>query len=101
MCNTYHVSAWKAYKKETNWWFVNVEVSDCVSNKTFEFIYHDEPDKKLIQVCSLRALRAFGLEKLDELSNPFDPNNAKYFSKNPTAIKVLEEDESYEEKEMA
>lgn len=97
----YYVSSWKAYKKEAKWWFVNVEVSDCDSEKTFEFIYHDEPDEKLIEVCSIRALRAFCLHQLDDLNNPFDPNNAKYFPKNPTAIKVVEEDESLEEKEMA
>ena len=88
----YRVISKVTYDSYIKWHYVNVTVESDQATKRFEFIYHDQPDEKTVKVCMNRAIRAFCLDQLDELSNPFDKNNEKAFGYN--AVKVTQ---AYEE----
>ena len=94
----YRVESSVNFDSNNRWFFVNVTVESDQATKKFEFIYHDQPDERMVKVCMNRAIRAFCLDQLDELSNPFDKNNEKAFGYN--AVKVTQKTEEDSESRL-
>ena len=94
----YRVKSSVNFDSNNRWFYVNVTVESDQDTKRFEFIYHDQPDERMVKVCMNRAIRSFCLDQLDELSNPFDKNNEKAFGYN--AVKVTQASEEMAEKNI-
>ena len=86
----YRVKSSVNFDSNNRWFFVNVTVESDQATKKFEFIYHDQPDERMVKVCMNRALRSLCLHQLDELNNPFDKNNVKSFGY--TSVKVTQKE---------